>query len=283
MFGKSRQGFYKLQFQQQSQTMQQALILDQVRALRISQQRVGTRRLLQMLGPVLDRHGIKMGRDKLFDLLAANQLLVRRRKRKKSITTDSNHPFRRYPNLIQGVVAKVVNQVWVSDITYLSLAGGKFCYLSLVTDVYSRKIVGYQLHPGLQKEGPMAALQMALEQRKASVFFKTTHHSDRGIQYCCHAYTDILRHNDIAISMTQQGDPAENALAERVNGILKTELGLAEVFGSFAQAQWAVSQAVDTYNRLRLHSSCDYLTPDQAYEKASGVMKKRWSSPAKSL
>lgn len=261
--------------------MQQAIIVDQVRQFRVRQQHVGTRRLQQMLGPVLRQHGIKMGRDKLFDLLAGQQLLVRQRKRKKVVTTDSNHPFRRYPNLVQDVTVKVANQVWVSDITYVSLAGSKFCYLSLVTDVYSRKIVGYHLHPGLQKEGPLAALQMALEQRKASVFFRTIHHSDRGIQYCCHAYTDRLLGNDIAISMTQQGDPAENALAERVNGILKSELGLGETFGSLAQAQQAVHQAVDTYNRLRLHSSCDYLTPDQAYQKATGELKKRWKPPFK--
>jgi transposase InsO family protein len=258
--------------------MQQAIIVGQVREFRVSQHRVGTRRLQQMLMPVMEQHGIKMGRDKLFDLLAANQLLVRRRKRRKVVTTDSNHPFRKYPNLVQDRVVKVVNQVWVSDITYLSLAGGRFCYLSLVTDVYSRKIVGYHLHPGLQKEGPLAALQMALEQRKASVFFKTIHHSDRGIQYCCRAYTEKLLQNQIAISMTQQGDPAENAIAERVNGILKSELGLGETCASFVQAQQAVEKAVDTYNRLRIHSSCDYLTPDQAYSRAIGTLRQRWKS-----
>lgn len=261
--------------------MQQAIIVDQVRELRTLQRRVGTRRLQQMLMPVMEQHGIKMGRDKLFDLLAAHQLLVRRRKRRKVVTTDSNHPFRRYPNLVAGMVVKVANQVWVSDITYLSLVGGRFCYLSLVTDVYSRKIVGYHLHPGLQKEGPLAALQMALEQRKISVFFKTIHHSDRGIQYCCHAYTVKLLQNQIAISMTQQGDPAENAIAERVNGILKGELGLGETFFSFKQAQQVVKQAVDIYNRLRLHSSCDYLTPNQAYGRAVGILRQRWKSNKK--
>src|SRR5690606_29005426 len=161
------------------------------------------------------------------------------------------------------------------------LAGGRFCYLSLVTDVYSRKIVGYHLHPGLQKEGPLAALQMALEQRKASVFFKTIHHSDRGIQYCCHAYTEKLHQNQIAISMTQQGDPAENAIAERVNGIFKSELGLGETFASFTQAQEAVCQAADTYNRLRRHSSCDYLTPDQPYRQATATFRKSWKTTKK--
>lgn len=222
-----------------------------------------------------------MGRDKLFDLLAANKLLVRRRNRKRVSTTNSNHPYRKYANLIVDLQVKTVNQVWVSDITYLGLSGGSFCYLSLITDVYSRKIVGYHLHRNLQKEGPLTALQMALEQRKSSVFFKTIHHSDRGIQYCCHAYTDKLLQNNIAISMTQQGDPAENAIAERVNGILKTELGLGQIFNSFSSAAQQVDNAVDTYNRLRLHSSCDYFTPNQAYTKAAGKLRHRWIKPGK--
>ena len=232
-----------------------------------------------MLQPTYQQHQIKMGRDKLFELLADHQLLVRPPRRKRVYTTDSNHPFRKYPNLIGQLSVKTVNQIWVSDITYLSLAAGRFCYLSLITDVYSRKIVGYHLHPSLKKEGPMAALQMALEQRNQSVFFKTIHHADRGIQYCCKDYIDKLLINNIDISMTQQGDPAENAIAERVNGILKTELSLAETFSNFNQAQQAVNLAVETYNQLRVHSSCDYLTPNQAYNKACGHLKQRWKQP----
>lgn len=222
-----------------------------------------------------------MGRDKLFDLLAAHHLLIRRCRRKRICTTNSNHPFRKYANLIKDLAVRCANQVWVSDITYLSLAGDRFCYLSLITDVYSRKIVGYHLHPTLHKEGPIAALQMALENRNSSVFYKTIHHSDRGIQYCCHEYTAILTKNNIAVSMTQQGDPGENAIAERVNGILKTELRLSGIFSSYEQALEVTRQAVDTYNQLRLHSSCDYLTPDQAYRRATGPMRHRWKERKK--
>lgn len=256
--------------------MKEAVVLQEVRKWRARQQHVGTRRLLLHLKPVLQQHQIKMGRDKLFDLLANHQLLVRRSRRRRVSTTNSNHPFRKYPNLIKDMPIKTVNQVWVSDITYLSLRGERFCYLSLITDVYSRKIIGYQLYPSLKKEGPLAALQMALQSRTASVFYRTIHHSDRGMQYCCKEYTDTLLNNKVCISMTEKGDPAENAIAERVNGILKTELTLAATFSSFAQASQAVDQAIRIYNQERLHSSCDFLTPDQAYQNAHGTMKQRW-------
>ncbi len=261
--------------------MQASLVLTEVASIRKLEKRVGTRSLHRRLQPLLSEHAIKLGRDKLFDLLAAHQLLIRRRRRKKVYTTDSNHPFRKYANLVKDLTVKAANQVWVSDITYLALKGGEFCYLSLVTDVYSRKIVGYHLFPSLHSQGPILALKMALTTRNQSVFFKTIHHSDRGIQYCCKEYTATLIQNDILISMTQQGDPGGNAIAERVNGILKTELELAGTFDNFKQATQAVTQAVDIYNRKRLHSSCDYLTPDQAYLKASGTLKKHWKAPLK--
>ncbi|NML39869.1 IS3 family transposase [Chitinophaga sp. G-6-1-13] len=281
LFGRSRQGYYKNAHREQTQFMKEGIVIDQVRYFRSRQPRVGTRRMLEMLQPILEQHQIKMGRDKLFDLLASHHLLVRRNRRRRVKTTDSNHFFRRYPNLIREVVIKTVNQVWVSDITYVSLTANKFCYLSLITDVYSRKIIGYHLHSSLKKEGPIAALRMALKAREGSVYYRTIHHSDRGIQYCCKEYTDILVDNDIAISMTQQGDPGENAIAERVNGILKTEFILSSTFSSFSQALEAVVKAVEIYNQERLHASCDYLTPDQAYRKAWGEMKRRWKSARK--
>lgn len=258
--------------------MKEAIVIEQVRQIRAKQQRIGTRRLHQMLTPILEQHGIKLGRDKLFDLLASHQMLIRRSSTRRPRTTDSNHPFRKYSNLVRELEIKSVNQVWVSDITYLSLAGERFCYLSLVTDVYSRKIVGYSLSPSLKKEGPIAALNMALQTRSGSVFLKTIHHSDRGMQYCCKEYIDLLGKNEIAISMTQNGDPGENAIAERVNGILKCEFDLNTRFASFKEAQTAVVQSIETYNQLRIHSSCNYMTPDQAYKAASGQMNRRWKS-----
>lgn len=257
--------------------MREGVIIESVRSFRVKQQRVGTRKLHQMLQDQLKPHGISIGRDKLFDLLACNNMLIRRRKRRRPVTTDSNHSLRKYPDLIAGMEASYANQIWVSDITYLSLAKG-FCYLSLVTDVYSRKIVGYCLYPTLHRQGPLMALKMALETRTKSIFYKTIHHSDRGIQYCSKEYIDLLRSNDTAISMTQNGDPAENAIAERVNGILKTEFLLDRQFSSYVDAAMAVKEAVETYNQLRLHSSRGFFTPDQVYLQASGKIPAKWKN-----
>lgn len=234
--------------------------------------RLGTRKLYYILTETLEKHGIRIGRDKFFDLLERYGLLVRRRKRKRIYTTDSNHRFNRYPNLVKEAEPNAANQIWVNDITYISLRGG-FAYLSLVTDGYSRKIVGYCLYPTLQRQGPINALRMALGGSEG--INGLIHHSDRGIQYCCDDYTALLKSSNIQISMTERGDPYENAIAERVNGILKGEFGLDKIFLNFDEALKAVAQAVDTYNTLRPHASCDYLTPEMAHQK-QGIIKKRW-------
>lgn len=235
--------------------------------------RIGTRKLYHMLEPVLEEHQIRIGRDKLFDLLEDHGLLVRRRKRRKVSTTDSNHPFRRYPNLTKGMRVLGPNQLWVSDITYIRLTNG-FCYLSLITDAYSRKIVGYCLYPTLQKEGPIMALQQALNGKDASTQM-LMHHSDRGRQYCCDAYVGILSSNKIVISMTEKGDPYENAIAERVNGILKDEFMLDNSFVSYEYALTAVNNAVVTYNTDRPHTSCNYQPPDLTHQQY-GPQLMRW-------
>jgi len=234
--------------------------------------RLGGRKLQYMLAPLLEQHNISIGRDKFFDILADNGLLVRRRKR-RAVTTDSRHPYRRYPNLVRGMEINAPERLWVSDITYLRTAED-FGYLSLVTDAYSRKIVGYGLHPTLKAEGPLQALDMALNQYSGKG--QLIHHSDRGCQYCCSLYIQRLDQNDISISMTEKGDPYENAIAERVNGILKDEFGLDSNFGSFTEALEAVDKAVQVYNNIRPHASCNYLTPDQAHHQ-QGTLKLRWS------
>lgn len=236
--------------------------------------RIGTRKLHYMLTETLQKHQISIGRDKLFDLLAEYGMLVRRRKRRRVSTTDSNHPYRKYPNLIRELQVLRPNHLWVSDITYISLKDG-FCYLSLVTDAYSRKIVGYCLHPTLKKEGPLHALAMALATLPKRPEAPLIHHSDRGLQYCCSDYTTLLENNGIGISMTEKGDPYENAIAERVNGILKEEFGLYNDFGHLEQANDTTKQAIDTYNQYRPHASCDYLTPEQAHQKL-GLLKTKW-------
>jgi putative transposase len=254
------------------QGLEEAIIINRVKELRRQMPRLGGRKLQYLLSPLLVQHGIDIGRDKLFDILADNGLLVRRRKRRRVATTDSNHPYRRYPNLVKDMEVLAAERLWVSDITYISLKED-FGYLSLVTDAYSRKIVGYCLYPTLKSEGPLQALDMALGQYGNSG--NLIHHSDRGCQYCCQQYTGLLQTKGIRISMTEKGDPYENAIAERVNGILKGELGLDEDFDNFEQAKEAVDKAVDIYNTLRPHASCNYMTPQQAHV-VTGEIRKRW-------
>jgi len=236
--------------------------------------RIGGRKLHFMLTDTLREHGINIGRDKLFDLLADRGLLVRRRKRRKAITTDSNHPFHKYPNLIRQLQVVRPNHLWVSDITYISIRNG-FCYLSLITDAYSRKIVGYCLHPTLKKEGPLQALSMALQTVQDRGLQPLIHHSDRGLQYCCADYIKRLDHRGITISMTEKGDPYENAIAERVNGILKDEFGLYTCFDNYELASKEVHNAINIYNQQRPHASCDYLTPQEAHQK-QGSLNTKW-------
>lgn len=236
--------------------------------------RIGTRKLHYMLTETLQKHSIHIGRDKLFDLLENAELLVRRRKRKRINTTDSNHPFRKYPNLIRELQVLRPDHLWVSDITYISLTDC-YCYLSIVTDAYSRKITGYCLYPNLRKEGPLAALDMALGSLPDKLPDKLIHHSDRGMQYCCADYTTLLEDKKIMISMTEKGDPYENAIAERVNGILKEEFALDKDFDRFEQAKIAVDNAISIYNQLRPHASCNYLTPAVAHQQ-NGLLKSRW-------
>lgn len=253
--------------------LREDLLLQEVAHLRKVQPRVGSRKLLLMLGQFMHAHGLNIGRDSFFELLRANGLLVRRR-RGRPRTTFSMHRFKKYPDAFKGTNVSRAEQVWVSDITYIRLRSS-FAYLSLVTDVYSRKIVGYALSGSLSADGPEAALQMAIEQR-ASPGQPLLHHSDRGAQYCSDGYVKLLMENHISISMTQSGDPRDNAIAERVNGILKEEL-LQEDYSNLSEAMLSVKTAIGVYNHHRLHSSVDMLTPDQAHT-SKGELNRRWKS-----
>ena len=271
LFGKSRQAYYELGDSIEARALQDTLVLKMVAEVRLELAKAGVPKLQHMLVESFEAHGIKMGRDGLYNLLSTHGLLVRKRKRKPR-TTDSDHPYRKYPNLIKEMILTGPGQLWVSDITYLRLPKG-FCYLSIVTDAYSRKFVGYKLHPTLESTGATDALNMAVQDHKKGAGL--IHHSDRGVQYCCGDYVRMLEHHYIRISMTENGDPYENALAERVNGILKDEFSLDQTFGSFAAATATVAQAVHRYNHIRPHASCDYKTPVMAHEE-SGVLKMRW-------
>ena len=237
------------------------------------QKRIGTRKLLEEMEHFLSSHCFQIGRDSMFNLLSERGLLVTKRKRRGCITTLSRHRFKKYPNIIRGFIPIAPNQLYVSDITYIHLADG-FAYLSLITDAYSRKIVGFYLSKDLSANGPLQALKMALANNPNRIGL--IHHSDRGVQYCCDAYVKLLKNNNIKISMTENGDPLENAIAERVNGILKQEL-LEEVFPNFETAQRDIAIACSTYNHLRPHGSIDNLKPAEAHQQ-SGELKKRWKN-----
>jgi putative transposase len=269
----SRQAFYQQKSTIEREALQDELIIQEVLRIRIRQKRVGTVKLLEMMRTFLFQHKIQIGRDKLNDLLAAHNLLIRRRKRKAPRTTFSDHWLRKYPNLIVGVPVLRPNALWVSDITYITLKDD-FAYLSLITDAYSRMITGYYLSKNLQAEGCVEALKMALKQ--LPMWHSLTHHSDRGSQYCSTEYVEQLRINNIAISMTQNSDPRENAIAERVNGIIKHEF-LEVSYPNLNKAKDGVKNAIYIYNHERLHSSIDMLTPFQAHQM-TGELKKHWKN-----
>lgn len=255
--GYSRQAYYKQRILKEDQPLQEELIIQQVMGYRKLQARIGGKKLHLLLGPFFDFHRIKLGRDKFLDLLDKYDLQLERRRRNKPRTTDSNHWLKKYPNLIKEWTPGQSDQLWVSDITYLQLAD-RDAFLSLVTDAWSRKVVGFHVSESLKAEGCMMALKMAISGCKSTKGL--IHHSDRGVQYCCQDYVDLLKDNKMSISMTQSSDPRDNAIAERVNGILKTEL-LEPVFADLDAARSAVEKAVNTYNYLRPHSSISMLTP----------------------
>lgn len=256
-FERTRQAFYKLTQHGLQLELWDQKILDEVKTIRHRQPRVGTRKLHRMVNERLKPDGIEVGRDHLFELLRAQNLLIRRRRHAKQ-TTNSRHRLKKYGNLIRDLKITRPNQVYVSDITYLETHEG-FCYLALIMDAYSRKIVGYDLSRSLSLEGSLRALQMAVS--KLSGLRDLIHHSDRGIQYCSHAYVAVLVKRGIRISMTEDQHVYENAQAERVNGILKNEFLLGEVLISYEVAQKLVAEAIQIYNDERLHLSLDYQTP----------------------
>lgn len=255
--------------------MANAIVLKLVEEIREDLPRAGVPKLHFMLQERLAAHSIKMGRDALYQLLGEHGYLLRYRRR-KPYTTNSNHPYKKYPNLIRDIKYLThPGQLWVSDITYIRLKEG-FAYLSIVTDAYSHKIIGYCLHPSLHSDGPIKALLQAAKTQQGRSLI---HHSDRGSQYCCTDYVMVLEHHQIQISMTEKGDPYENAIAERVNGILKGDFLLDKTFASFIQATEAVKSAIEKYNHIRPHDSCDKLTPVQAHER-NGFLPKRWKTQA---
>lgn len=272
LFGYTRQAWYDTKKRQSETQLSEVLVLQKAKELRKAHKKMGCEKMHGLMQPFLAEHGIKMGRDKFYFLITEHGLQVRRSKR-KARTTNSNHLYKKYPNIVRDIELTSAGKLWVSDITYIRTVYG-FAYLSLITDAYSKKIVGWCLWPDLTSTGALNALKMAVACEKKTD--KLIHHSDRGIQYCCYDYVNFLKGSNIQISMTEQGDPYENAVAERVNGILKDEYDLYDTFADYNQAHEAVKIAVDKYNNKRPHRSCDMLTPAQAH-KQTGVLKKHWN------
>lgn len=281
LFGKTRHAYYDSLWHHQQRLSEEELVIEMLLEIKRDMPGAGIPTIYRLLRQPLLSHGIKMGRDAV-QALRREAGLMDKPRRKYMATTNSNHRFRKYPNIIKELRVYRPEQLWVADITYIRVAEN-FNFLSLVLDAYSRKIVGYCLHPTLAKEGPLSALRMAIEGlRTKSSGQSLIHHSDRGIQYCCDDYVAGLQMWGIAISMTENGDPYENALAERLNGILKKTFGLGAVFESRESAVEKVDRAVVVYNTVRPHTGIDNLVPEQAHGLNGDIArawKKMKSSP----
>lgn len=264
-FGLHRDAYYKYKKRHKQRLVVEKQVIELVKHERLVQPRVGTRKLLATLHITFNHLGLKVGRDELFRILRKYDLLVKRKKASFK-TTDSYHRFYKYGNLIKDMVVTKPNQVWVSDITYIRTYMG-FCYLALITDLYSRKIVGYDISNSLELAGCLRALKMALKTVRPAQGL--VHHSDRGIQYCSNQYVNQLKKRKIKISMTEENHCYENAIAERVNGILKDEFYLDQSFENVIHAKRATKNAVNIYNNKRLHLSLDYKTPQTIFNEVA--------------
>lgn len=224
--------------------------------------RLGVRKLYHQIKSEFQELGLSIGRDKLFSILRDYDMLIKP-KRRYIQTTISRHWLRKYPNLVKGLTIDRPEQVWVSDITYIKTEEGN-CYLNMVTDAYSRKIMGYCIADSMDTEAMIKAFEMGLKNRKYPDQ-PLIHHSDRGLQYCSKEYIALSKDNKIITSMTEQSDPYENALAERMNRTLKEEFGLGSKLKSKQQAYSLTQEAIALYNNLRPHLSLKMKTPEMVH------------------
>ena len=275
LFGYTRQGYWKQRQEHYREEIDTTALINEVREVRADMPSCGARKLQV----ILESKGHMIGRDRLFELLRSEGMLVVRR-HTRIITTYSRHWMKKYANLIKGMKIDHPNQVWVSDITYVEIYENgvrSFAYLSLITDAYTHEIVGWALHDTLDTEGPLRALKMAIANYGVYGLNGLIHHSDRGCQYCSQEYVNMLKQYCIQISMTDKGDPYENAIAERVNGILKTEWLYQMRLTSLGMANETIKDIVVIYNEKRPHMSVGMMTPIQARLQA-GETKKLWKN-----
>jgi len=277
LLGYSKQSYYKQIHSKEQARIKDELILELIKEKRKLWKKGSGRNLHSSLSKEFRQHNIKMGRDKFFTFLAKNGLLIKNKKRKIR-TTFSYHHFHKYPNLIKELFVNRVNQVIVTDITYLYLRNSdSFAYLFLVTDLFSRKIMGYNICDNLSAKSAVNALEMAL--KNMSNINDTIHHSDRGIQYCSNEYTRLLKNKGIRISMTENSDPRENAIAERINKTVKEEFTEEKQisFNNFNEAKRIMVQIIKFYNDERPHRSLEMYTPSLAYEM-NKILKRKWKT-----
>jgi putative transposase len=277
LFGNSRQAWYQYEKRQYQERIEVDILLEMVRSIRSKMPRLGTRKLLVKIDQRMRQENhinLSIGRDSMFKLLRDNGMLVRRKKM-RIITTHSLQWMFKYPNLIKEMVILGPNKVWVCDITYIETNEGVM-YLFLITDAYSHKIAGHCLADNMRAENGIIAMKSAIKTSSYPVE-GLIHHSDRGTQYCCHDYVSLLEKNKIRISMTENGDVLENAMAERVNGILKTEWIYERTLKTKKEAGKYIAEIILIYNKERPHLSVDMLTPEQAHQR-TGELKKHWKN-----
>lgn len=274
-FRYSRAAYYKSQEQSLQELDQKDTVLNLAHRERYLQPRLATDKVFRLLQPELAARSIKMGRDKFYELFRENGMLLEK-KAGGTRTTNSDHAYRRYSNLLVNKEITAPNQVWVCDITYISV-NASWMYLCLIMDAYSRKIVGWCLHDTLEMEGCINALKQALKTLPAGFDHKQLiHHSDHGVQYCCHAYRSILHKRKMQISMAAVGDCYENAQAERLNGILKQEYALGQWIPTRQMAQSMTAQAMKLYNTRRPHRALDMNTPEQVHCGKMAKVRMHW-------
>ena len=281
LLGVSTQAYYKHGDTAMRKLAEEAFCVEYIRRIRQKDRGIGGGKLWRMYRASFgEEHSV--GYNRFYDIIDKYGLKVRRRRRRVR-TTDSSHDLPLYPNLVRVLIPVRPNQLWVSDITYMAVCPNgqtdeyTFCYLSLVTDYYTKEIIGWCVGQTLETRFAVEALKMALGRLEGNPATDLIHHSDRGVQYASYAYTGILKANGIRISMTECGDPKDNAVAERVNGIVKNELLKDMSFGSIEEVRKALKVAVDFYNNERPHMSLDWKTPAEA-ALCTGELRKKWTS-----
>lgn len=278
LFGYSRQSFYNgVKDNDFAENAIEPLIVEKAKDYRKDNPGLGCAKLYLVIKRLFDQTGCMPGRDAFIELLRQNGLMVQIKRRRHYKTTNSCHHYHKYENLIKDIVPSRPNEIWVSDITYVETEEG-VCYLSLITDAYSHMIVGWALGPTLETLYPLEALRMALSTIDAETAAMLIHHSDRGCQYCSQVYVQELKKHSISISMTQSGDPLENAVAERANGILKTEWLYKMNIPTRENCKQELERIITFYNTERPHMSIGMQTPVIAHAQ-TGEQKRCWKNP----